>query len=196
MDGSSHDYTCPLGSSAGMASRHQAPSCCKHYLKARASLALPRLVISMALPWMHRCQKTSTLLEDQEFFSWFLEPNPPRTKLLPCGFVSPTIIVLLLLVSSPYSPQHLDHFQIYFQTNLFAVNHRRPVKSTARCQTCSTSTQETGGPAVGNLLVFVGSSKSRKIGDLVYVAIKIWGNYPLVNIQKAIENCHLWWIYP
>jgi len=36
VDGSSHEYTCPLGSSAGMASRHQAPSCCKHYLKARA----------------------------------------------------------------------------------------------------------------------------------------------------------------
>jgi hypothetical protein len=24
----------------------------------------------------------------------------------------------------------------------------------------------------------------------------IYQEYPLVNIEKAIENCHLWWIYP
>ena len=126
--GSTPMYTCPLWCSAGMASRHQVPSCCKHYLKARAPFPGPQ-ALAQAIGDQHGI----TLLGDQEFF---LVLRAQSTHLIPhCDCVSPSRIVLLLSLTLGFITL-LSPACGHFPTNLFAVHHRRPVKSTAQCQTC------------------------------------------------------------
>ena len=41
-----------------------------------------------------------------------------------------------------------------------------------------------------------GMPKQKDIPSFVFICFNLCQSYPLVNIQKAIENGDLWWIYP